>query len=367
MIPIRITLFFTLMSALPLISACSEQQQEDSFTTDIPAEETQKPVEVEYQVIAENLKVPWEIANEGDTFYISERPGTIITVEGDEQTRKPVNFSENLSSQPEAGLLGIALPQDFAETKTAYAYYSYKENDKFYQRVVEIKESGDSWEETKVLLDEIPGGRFHQGGRIAIGPDQKLYVTTGDATNPDSAQNLESLAGKILRMNLDGSIPEDNPFDKSYVYTYGHRNPQGLAWNSANELYATEHGSDSMDEINLITQANNYGWPEIRGDKTEHGMIPPVIHSGEISWAPSGMTYFKGSFYFASLGGEGLRRFNLESKKETLIVDDVGRVRDVHATSEGIYFVTNNTDGRGDPAVNDDRLLFVPASELAAD
>lgn len=278
--------------------------------------------------------------------------------------RKPVQFLKDLSNQPEAGLLGIAIPKNFSETNTAFAYYSYQEGNTYYQRVVTIKESAEQWVETTVLLDKIPGGQFHQGGRIEIGPDSKLYITTGDATNPELAQNLNSLAGKILRMNLDGTIPDDNPFENSYVYIYGHRNPQGLAWNNQNEMYATEHGSTAHDEINKIKKGQNYGWRVIQGDKSAEGMISPIIHSGENTWAPSGMTYHKGLFYFASLGGEGLRQFDPNDKVQELIVSDVGRVRDAFATNEGVYFITNNTDGRGNPVKNDDRLLFIPTNEL---
>jgi len=314
------------------------------------------------QVIAKHLQEPWEIALVGNTFYISERNGSIVTVtmNDDVQTRKPVRFEKDLSHQPEAGLLGIAFPSDFQETKTAFAYYSYQENGAFFQRVVTIKESHDHWEETSVLLDKIPGGRYHQGGRIEIGPDQKLYVTTGDAAKPELSQELDSLAGKILRMNLDGSIPDDNPFGESYVYSYGHRNPQGLAWNSDHELYATEHGSNAYDEINKIEAGKNYGWPVIRGDEAANGMASPVLHSGEGTWAPSGMTYFAGYFYFASLRGESVRKFDPVNKTEEIIVSDVGRVRDVLATNEGLYIITNNTDGRGTPSKHDDQLIFIP-------
>ncbi|MFB4168082.1 PQQ-dependent sugar dehydrogenase [Virgibacillus sp. JSM 102003] len=345
-----------------LLSACSQeeerQQESHKASVDIPNPDSS------LQVIAENLQEPWEIAKLNDIFYVSERTGSIVTVSNGEQARKQVQFSKDLSSQPEAGLLGIAIPGNFNETNQAFAYYSYQENNQYYQRVVTIEESKEQWTETAVLIDEIPGGQFHQGGRIEIGPDNKLYITTGDATQPKLAQDVDSLAGKILRMNLDGSIPADNPFEDSYVFTYGHRNPQGMAWNEANEMFATEHGSSAHDEINRIIKGRNYGWPEIQGDETAANMESPIIHSGENTWAPSGMTYHNGFFYFASLRGEGLRRFDPANKTQELIVSNVGRVRDAFATNEGIYFLTNNTDGRGDPAANDDRLLFLPYNDL---
>lgn len=320
----------------------------------------EQPSTYDREVIANNLIEPWEIQRVEDTFYISERNGSIVTVKDGTQSRKPVVFEKDISNQPEAGLLGIVMPADFSEMKEAYAYYSYEENGSYFQRVIKMQENEDSWIEIEVLLDEIPGGQFHQGGRIAIGPDNKLYITTGDATNENNAQDLDSLAGKILRMNLDGTIPADNPFENSYVYTYGHRNPQGLAWDENGTLYATEHGSSAYDEINVIKKGQNYGWSIIRGDETAENMVTPIVHSGDSTWAPSGMTYFEGDFYFASLRGEGVRRFDPKNLTVELVVDDVGRVRDVLAGEGGIYFITNNTDGRGNAAENDDKLIFVP-------
>lgn len=350
----RIT-FTTICCITFLLAGCSEKpiEETDDELESVPSKESQ------HKVLAKNLEEPWEIQLVNETFYVSERTGAIVTVKNGEQSRKAVNFEQDISNQPEAGLLGMALPADFTETKLALAYYSYQENGEYYQRVIRIKETEDNWEEVEVLLDKIPGGKFHQGGRIAIGPDDMLYITTGDATVPENAQSLDSLSGKILRMNLDGTIPNDNPFENSYVFTYGHRNPQGLAWDKEGNMYATEHGSSAFDEINHIQKGSNYGWPVIRGDETKKGMKTPIVHSGESTWAPSGMAFLEGDFYFASLRGEGVRRFNPDKKEVELIVDGVGRVRDVLATDKGIYFITNNTDGRGSSEKDDDRLLFI--------
>ncbi|WP_245835661.1 PQQ-dependent sugar dehydrogenase [Virgibacillus ndiopensis] len=352
---------------LVFFNGCSNEEGEPRKQTEPEAShETQTPEhqevtnKTEPQLVAENLQTPWEIVLYDNVFYVSERTGTIVTIKDGNQIRKKVQLSKDLANQPEAGLLGIAFPDNFAETKTAFAYYSYQENNDVYQRVVTIQQMDNHWKEVEVLIDHIPGGQFHQGGRLEIGPDNKLYITTGDATNPELAQDLDSLAGKVLRMNLDGSMPNDNPFKNSFVFTYGHRNPQGLAWDNAGNLYATEHGSDAYDEINRLQRGHNYGWPVTRGDKTAEGMETPVVHSGENTWAPSGMTYLDGDFYFASLRGEGLRKFNPNTNTVELIVDNVGRVRDTLATGKGIYIITNNTDGRGSPTDNDDRLLFLP-------
>ncbi|MFD2046426.1 PQQ-dependent sugar dehydrogenase [Ornithinibacillus salinisoli] len=343
-----------------LVIACSNQREEE-LDYDEPSEEASKQNAELYEEVASNLNEPWEIVYHNEVFYISERDGYIVSIKDGSQIRKPVHLKKDLSNQSEAGLLGIAFPSDF--TDIAYAYYSYQEESDFFQRVVEIKDQGDYWEETEVLLDKIPGGNYHQGGRIEIGPDEKLYITTGDATIPELAQDLESLAGKILRMNVDGTVPTDNPFDDSYVYSFGHRNPQGLAW-VGDQLYATEHGSSAHDELNKIERGHNYGWPIIQGDENQEGMETPLIHSGNETWAPSGMTYYNENLYFASLRGEGLRKANLDTLEVSLVVSDVGRIRDVLANENGIYFITNNTDGRGNPIEGDDRLYYIAANKL---
>lgn len=340
---------------LCFVIGCSNP--DDSFNQTEPTEN-----DLTYEVVATNLQEPWEIEMPDNQFFISERNGFIVEIVDGDMRRVPVTLEKSLSNQPEAGLLGIAIPSEYSDS--AYAYYSYADDHSYYQRVVEIKRTEDQWEESKVLLDEIPGGQYHQGGRIQIGPDGKLYITTGDASDPELAQDISSLAGKILRMNLDGSIPSDNPFSNSYIYSYGHRNPQGLAWDTDGNLYATEHGQIAHDEINQIEKGNNYGWPVIEGDEASEGMETPIVHSEDNTWAPSGMSYLDGTFYFASLRGEGIRQFDPNTNQVKLVFSDVGRVRDVLATDKGLYAITNNTDGRGNPAEDDDKLLFIPLDML---
>ena len=223
----------------------------------------------------------------------------------------------------------------------------------------------------KILIDKIPGGEIHNGGRIKIGPDNKLYITTGDAGNPSLAQNLKSTAGKILRIELNGNIPIDNPFINSPVYSFGHRNPQGLAWNSKNILYSSEHGQTAHDEINIIIPGANYGWPIVQGNEESPEIITqkPLLHSGEKTWAPSGIAFinkgpWQGKLLVATLRGRQLLSISMNENGtlvknvESWFENEYGRLRDVIQTNDGsIYLTTSNKDGRGNPTINDDRII----------
>ncbi|HZG72162.1 MAG TPA: PQQ-dependent sugar dehydrogenase, partial [Chondromyces sp.] len=237
--------------------------------------------------------------------------------------------------------------------------HSYYEDGMVYNRIVQVRKEENEWQETLELLAGIPGGSIHNGGRLAFSPDGKLFATAGDAGNPENAQSLDTLAGKILRVNTDGSIPDDNPFARSYIYSYGHRNPQGLAWAEDGTMYSTEHGQRAHDEINLIKPGKNYGWPIIQGDEQEEGMERPIFHSGEETWAPSGMSYDSGTLYVAALRGQKMLAFNLETKEIQTVYNHAGRLRGILISGHFIYFITNNTDGRGTPAEDDDKLMKI--------
>lgn len=315
-------------------------------------------------VLADNLQIPWSIQKISDTFYISERPGAIVKVENGQKTRQKVNLSRRLSKAAEAGFLGFVLHPNFKENQQSYAYYTYDENGSPFNRVIELTLQGEVWSETKVLLDQIPSGAYHHGGRLKIGPDQKLYITTGDATIPENAQDVKSLAGKILRMNLDGSIPSDNPIGNSYIYSFGHRNPQGLTWDELGALYESEHGPSAHDEINLIQAGANYGWPIIQGAEKQQGMVTPLFQTGEVTWAPSGIAYHEDKLYVATLRGQALQEVDLATKKNRELITGLGRIRDVIIDGEYLYFVSNNTDGRGIPAEGDDKLYQIRLDEI---
>ena len=338
---------------------CSSEQLKDEQTE--PFIVVNGNVEViSEEVIAENLEIPWSISKINNTFYVTERNGSIVKVNDGQVIRESLNLIEPVLSIGEGGLLGLELHPDFENNHLAFVYHTYGTENDVKNRVVLVEKLENAWQEREVLLDNIKGARIHNGGRIKIGPDNKLYVTTGDAADTSFSQERDDLAGSILRMNLDGSIPADNPFPNSYVYTYGHRNPQGLAWDGSNNvMYASEHGPSGRDEINIIESGENYGWPIITGDEKQEGMVSPLFHSGGDTWAPSGMVVKDGTLYVAGLRGNNVYAFDIEKKTVQEIYNGVGRIRDVHLSEDGIYIITNNTDGRGILTPGDDKLIHL--------
>lgn len=330
-----------------------------------PAESSSEPL----VSLAEGLEVPWDLAflPNGD-IILTERPGRIRVVDArDGLLDNALLDLSQVAATGEAGLLGIALHPMFPDSPYIYVYYTYNGFGGLTNRVSRFpfKESDVGTEE--VVLDGIPGGRIHDGGRIRFGPDGMLYVTTGDSGNSGLAQDVDSLAGKILRLTPDGNVPPDNPFDGSLVFSYGHRNPQGLAWDDSKQLWATEHGSNATDELNLIEAGRNYGWPIVRGDANAAGMEPPVLQSGTSTWAPSGMIYLDGSVFFAGLRGASLYEVSVEEEPvlKRHLAGDFGRLRTVAAGPDGeLYILTSNRDGRGTFVAADDRLVKVGLGAL---
>lgn len=309
------------------------------------------------ETVAENLEVPWSFQKSDSTFYLTDRDGHILEVTNGEVDQFVLETSDPVTHEGEGGLLGFLLADDFDSSGEAFAYYTYMGQSALQNRVVRVSKENGSWQETEILLDDIPGDRIHNGGRLAVGPDDYLYVTTGDANVPSLSQDEKNLAGKILRMTKDGEIPEDNPFDDSYVYTTGHRNPQGLSWTDDGTMYSSEHGPTAQDEINIIEPGLNYGWPVIEGDESRDGMEDPTIHSGSDTWAPSGTAIYDGHLLVTGLRGSALYVYDEADQELRVVFDGVGRLRDVYVDNETIYVITNNTDGRGNPAANDDRIL----------
>ncbi|MEV5027451.1 PQQ-dependent sugar dehydrogenase [Paenibacillus sp. LPE1-1-1.1] len=354
------------MLAMLLITGCSVNEQQNSVDEQQKEEQEQTNVSIEEQeVIAENLEVPWSIEKLENTFYLTERQGNIVIIENGETERQSVELEKELATASEAGLLGFVLAPDFPESDLAYVYYTYEDNSGQFNRIVTLHMENNVWREESLLLDKIPSGSYHHGGRLKFGADGKLYATAGDASDSDIAQDLGSLGGKILRMNLDGSIPNDNPFPNSYIYSFGHRNPQGITWSPDGTLYASEHGNDANDEVNKIEAGQNYGWPIIEGDEEQEDIVSPLITSGdEATWAPSGMGYYGGKLYVAALRGTAVLEFDLETGEQREVITGLGRIRDVLIEDNSLYFISNNTDGRGDPQENDDKLYRIPLSKL---
>ncbi|MFJ5759481.1 PQQ-dependent sugar dehydrogenase [Neobacillus sp. NPDC093182] len=351
-----------LLSMILLISGCSSFEKDNQQPKDQQEDEA-IVLQPEIEVVAETLRVPWSINKVNETFYVSERTGSIVKIDNGKMERQQVELEKPLAKAAEAGLLGFVLDPQFLTNQKAFAYYTYENGQGQFNRVVVLVLNGEKWTEERILLDRIPSAAYHHGGRLKIGPDGKLYITTGDATTPELSQDIRSLNGKILRMNVDGSIPEDNPFDNSYVYSYGHRNPQGLVW-MGDTLYASEHGQSAHDEVNVIKPGANYGWPVIQGNEEKAGMETPLFQSGNETWAPSGMAVHDGRLYAATLRGNAIREFDLGRNTASPVITGLGRLRDVYVEGEYLYFVSNNTDGRGNPDEKDDKLYRVLLTNL---
>ena len=307
------------------------------------------------ETLIDGLDYPWDIEAEGQTLYVTEKAGTLGILEDGQFQRLPVRTSAPILNHRGGGLLGLALRPDFPRSRRVVLYHHTGTPDARTNRVVEAELRDGAWHETRVLLDDIPGHPLYNGGRVAFGPDGMLYVATGWTENRARPQDMESLAGKILRLTPDGAVPRDNPFAGSPVYSLGHRNPQGLAWDDSGQLYAAEHGQSGNDEVNRIEAGGNYGWPLIEGDETRDGMQRPLAHSGRSTWAPSGLAWQDGHLLLASLRAGAVLAITPQGAVST--AQDVGdRIRDVLVTPQGIFAITTNRSPRRD-GPSDDRLI----------
>ncbi|MCF8109322.1 MAG: PQQ-dependent sugar dehydrogenase [Desulfohalobiaceae bacterium] len=341
----------------------------------------QNPKDLRVETWIENLVVPWSLRFLPDgRALVSERPGRIRLIREGELVQEPY-LRLDVAAVGEGGIMGLAVHPDFPAPPYLYAMFTYRDGGRLYNRLQRFRDRGDRAEPGPVILDRIPGARFHNGGRLAFGPDRMLYVTSGENFQASLAQDLNTPAGSILRIAPDGSIPADNPFPDSPIWSYGHRNPQGLAWHpQTGDLFASEHGPSGEfglhghDIVNLILKGKNYGWPLEIGAGGLDEYEDPLIMWKEAT-PPSGMTFWKGSLYVATLRSEALMRIELDQGNGSYRVLSIeglfaserfrgayGRLRDAVAGPDGaLYVLTSNRDGRGSPREGDDRILRITA------
>ncbi len=316
-------------------------------------------------VIASDLVAPWSVAFAPDgTVLVSERDsGRIVSLDAAGAATEVAQIQADGSG--EGGLLGLAVSPNYATDGLVYAYYTTAEDN----RIVRFQLGGAP----EVVLTGIPAGEIHNGGRIAFGPDGMLYAGTGDASEQSNAQDETSLGGKILRMTPEGQVPADNPMPGSLVYSLGHRNVQGLAWNATGRLYATELGQNAFDEVNLIEPAGNYGWPEVEGVGGVAPYIDPVAAFTTAEASPSGATFltggaipaWEGNLFVAALRGQRLLRLAFAAdgtvtETQALYEGEYGRLRTAAQAPDGsLWLVTSNRDGRGNPVAGDDRIIRI--------
>jgi glucose/arabinose dehydrogenase len=330
------------------------------------------PVEVETTVVAAGLEAPWDLVFTPDgEALVSERDSSrLLSIDSSGNVEELQRLPENGTG--EGGLLGIALSPNYESDGYIYAYYTTDTDNRVTRFLL--------GEDPEPILTGIPVLTYHNGGRIAFGPDGNLYVGTGDAGDTSNSQDLNSLGGKILRVTPDGDVPADNPFSNSPIYSYGHRNVQGLAWDEGGQLYATEFGQNRYDEVNRIQPGGNYGWPAVEGEGgffASGEYIDPIATWATSEASPSGAAILKngaipqweGSFFMAALRGQRLYRLALDpsgtvTEQEELLSGQAGRLRHVVQAPDGsLWVLTSNRDGRGTPIATDDRILrLAPAN-----
>ncbi len=348
-------------------------------------------VQFRVETVASNLEVPWALAFAPDgRIFVTERVGRVRVIENGRLRPEAVITIRDVEPTGESGLMDITLHPEFESNHYIYLAYAYQADGKRV-RVVRMRETAGAFSEGMVIIENIPAARYHAGTRTRFGPDGKLYITTGDSTERELAQRLDSLAGKTLRLNDDGGIPSDNPFvglpnARPEIWSYGHRNAQGIAWQPGTDAqFQTEHGPSGFDgpgggdEVNIVERGQNYGWPVIHHSQTKEGMVSPLLEYTPAIAPASAMFYrgaafpqFRGNFFFGALKGESLIRVTLDGRRvvnqENLFQGRYGRIRDVAEGIDGaIYFSTSNRDGRGAPVSNDDRILrLVPVNAPTA-
>jgi glucose/arabinose dehydrogenase len=346
---------------------------------------TQAGTKFRVETVVTGLEVPWSIVFTPDgRMLIAERPGRVRVFENGRLRPEPLATISDVEPTGESGLMGLTLHPNYAQNRLLYLAYAYRDAGKQLVRVVRFRDDSNTLSERKLIIEGIPAAQFHAGTRLRFGADGKLYVTTGDATDRALAQRLDSINGKTLRLNDDGTVPPDNPFVKQQgarpeIWTYGHRNSQGLDFQpGTNLMFQTEHGPSGFDgpgggdEVNIVERGKNYGWPTIHHTQTHEGMESPLLEYTPACAPASGSFYrglsargfadFRGDFFFGCLVGERIIRVRLDGRRvvsqENLLEHQYGRIRDVVEGPDGaLYFSTSNRDGRGKPTQDDDRIM----------
>lgn len=309
--------------------------------------------------VASDISVPWGVTflPDGAALVAERTTGRILRVTADGQQSEEMTVPD-VADLGEGGLLGLAASPSYADDGLLYAYYTTDDDN----RIVRFTLGG----EPEILLEGIENGETHNGGRLAFGPDGMLYAGTGDAGDTDNAQDEDSLNGKILRLTPEGEVPEDNPAPNSYVYSLGHRNVQGLAWDDDGTLYGVEFGSNEFDEVNAIEPGGNYGWPEVEGvGGTDEGFLDPLVTWPTNESSPSGAAVAGATLYVAALRGELLWAIPITAPGRlgdpVPLLDGVyGRLRTVALAPDGALWVTSSNTSRGDPLEGDDHVYRFP-------
>ena len=372
-----------------LFTGCLSFGQDGPEVGEVPQDvETRfigEPKDLRAESWVEGLVAPWSLKFLPDgRALVSERPGRIRLIRDGELVEEPY-LQLDAAAIGEGGLMGLAVHPDFPDSPYIYAMYTYRDGGLF-NRVERFRDQGTSAVSDRVIIDQIPGSRYHDGGRLAFGPDGTLYATIGENFQAERAQDRDILSGSILRVAPDGSIPEDNPFPGSPIWSYGHRNPQGLAWHpETGDLFSSEHGPSGEfgvrghDIVNVIQRGGNYGWPREIGAGTQDEYLDPLI-----MWVPAtppaGMAFWRGELYLATLRSETLMRIALEHRwqgdggpggdytvtrieglyAQSRYDGSYGRLRAAVAGPDGaLYVLTSNRDGRGNPREGDDRILRI--------
>jgi glucose/arabinose dehydrogenase len=312
--------------------------------------------------LVERLEVPWgvDFLPDGRAVVTERISGRVLRIGTDGEVT-PLGTVSGAAPQGEAGLLGVAVSPDFGTDRTLFLYVTTDTDN----RVVRAELDGDRLGPTTVVLDGIPAGFIHDGGRIAFGPDGQLYVTTGETGDPELAQDPRSLAGKILRITPDGDPAPGNPDPGSPVWSLGHRNVQGLAWDDEGRLWASEFGDSEWDELNLVEKGGNYGWPRVEGVGGDSSYVDPQLVWPVDQASPSGLAFADGHLWMAGLRGQRLWRIAVSAdgkaaKPRAFLTEEYGRLRTVAAAPDGLlWLTTSNRDGRGEPTPADDRILRI--------